>query len=195
MVKGGSEPRCCRVAEGAVSWEACGNVCRVVSAREVSMVAAIAGSGKRTGIVIVGVAQCTGHSRVCPRQRERSVVVVERRACPRRSVVALRAVGRELSGKVRRVRGVVVIGLMATYAGVRQRAVIAGCRGVALRARHGRVEAGQRERSVVVIEGRRGPAGCVVALRAIGWEVAGHVRRIIRTREVSLVAAVAGRRQ
>ena len=94
-----------------------------------------------------------------------------------------------------RIRCVVEVGLMATDAGAGQRAVIAGGRGVALRALHGHVEASERERRVVVIERRCRPVSRAVALRAICRETGGDVVGIRGASEVLLMAAVASRRQ
>ncbi len=80
--------------------------------------------------------------------------------------MALRTIGRELSGKVGRIRGGVVIGLVAAHASRRQGPFVVICRGMALHALHGRVEAGQRERRFAVIERRVRPRRRVMAVFA-----------------------------
>jgi len=79
------------------------------------------------------------------RQRERRVVVVEDRASPAGRRVAGVARGREVGSGVCWIGGAVVIGHVAAGAEGGQRAVVGGCRRVALHALHGRVEARQRE--------------------------------------------------
>ena len=67
---------------------------------------------------------------------------------------------------------------------------------MALRTRHRRVEASQRERGCVVVEARWHPSSRRVAERAISGEAGSNVVRARRPRKVCLVAGVAiGRRR
>ena len=184
------------MADRAIGREARCYVGWVGGASKVRLVAAVAGRRQRTGVVIVGVAAGARHCRVRARQRERRVVVVERRRGPARGRVALRAVRRECGGvgRVRRIRGPVVVRLVAADAGCRQRTRVVIV-GVAAGARHCRVRARQWERCVVVVERRGCPACGVMALRAIRREARGHVVWIGRPGEVRLVAGIAGRRR
>jgi len=83
------------VADGAIGREAGSNVRRVGCSVVVCPVAADTCGGNIRAEVIVGVAACAWHCYVRAGQRERSVVVVKRRCCPRRRVVALGAIGWE----------------------------------------------------------------------------------------------------
>ena len=85
----------------------------------------------------------------------REVRVIERRACPRCRRMAGGAGVREPGGRVIRIGRSVVIGLVATHAGCRQRRVIVVH--VATGACDRGMRSGQRERRGVVIERRAGP--------------------------------------
>jgi len=165
---------------------------RIGGPSKVRFVASVAGGGQRAAVVIVDVTACAGDCYVRAGQRERSAVVVKRRAGPRRSVVALRAIGREpLVGRIRRV---VVVSLMAAVAdrGKRSGVVIVH---VALQARHGRVEASQWVMPVQgVVEQRVGPGGRVMARSAIVRQSQLHVRWIVAVDEVRRMARIALRR-
>ena len=78
------------------------------------------------------------------------------------------AVGGEASSDVRWIIRAGVVGLVAPVAGCGQGRVVVV--GVALRAGQGGVGAGERKRSVVVIEGGAGPRCGVVAEGAVGGE-------------------------
>ena len=82
------------MAHGAIGGEARGHVIGVFGSGKVRLVAAVAGSGQRC-VVVVGMARGTGHRCVSPGQRERGVVVIESRRCPRGRVMASFARSRE----------------------------------------------------------------------------------------------------
>ena len=91
--------------------------------------------------------------------------VIEGRTRPGGRGVASRAGSREelrLRG-VAGIRGVVVIGLMATDAGRRQRGVVAVDVAIGALAWRDRMRSGQGERRVVVVEGGIGPSRRVMA--------------------------------
>src|SRR6516164_8778085 len=128
-------------------------------------------------------------------QREPGRGVIEDRAQPVRSAMALLASRREARLLVIRIRGAVVIGLVALDAGaVGDRVGSPGeqGRGVALRALQGRVEAGQRKAGGGVVEAGAGPRGRVVALLASLRETRLHVIRSSGSLEIFQVAADAG---
>ena len=56
------------------------------------------------------------------------------------------------------------------------------------RAGDGRVRAGQRERRVVMVEGRRRPRRCVLAGSAGCWEAGGDVIGISSSGEIRFMA-------
>ena len=191
VIEGRGGPVSRGVALRAIGWEAGSNVRRVGGSSKVGLVAPIASRGQRAGIVIVGVAACARHSYMGAGQRERCVVVIERRPRPVCRGVALRAIRWEITRHVRRVIRTREISLVASVACGRQRTVVAGCRGMALRALHGRMEAGQWERCRVVVKGRRRPSGRRVAESAVGRECRSDVVRIRSGGEVALVTCVA----
>jgi hypothetical protein len=133
------------------------------------------------------------HGRVCARQREARVVVVEGRRGPGSFIVAERAVRREAGRDVVRVRRSVVVAQVTALAGVRRVRVPVR---VALVAVHVRVRAVQREAGAGgVIEAARRPTIGRVALRAVVAEVRLRVVRFHRVVEVRLVARLTrGRR-
>jgi len=106
--------------------------------------------------------------------------------------VASGACGGEADCSVRRIIGPAVIGFVARVAIGRYGCVVVIR--VALCAGHRRVEAGQREHSRV-IERRRSPVGGRVTESTVGWEACGHMGGIRGSREIHLVAAIAGRWQ
>ena len=95
----------------------------------------------------------------------RKIRVIERGSGPCRGGVASRTGGRESGRRMIRVRGSVVVRLVTTHAGCRQRRVVIVH--VATGAGHGGVRAGEREGRGVVVE--RGPA-------PVGGAVAGITR-------------------
>ena len=114
---------------------------------------------------------------VDPVMRDREISVVEHRPQPRTRVVTRLAGGWESGCNVVRVGGAVVVSLVAAVTGGRKRQVVIV--DVAAGTRHGRMESGQRERGVVVIERRWNPCGGVVAnlalLREANLRVVGRV--------------------
>ncbi len=109
--------------------------------------------GRRADEHVVDVAQGAGNRGVEASQWEWRVVVVEHSACPVRHRVARVASGREARRGVGWVGGSVVIRLVASDAGGRQRPVVCAGAGVATHACHGGVEANQRERRCAVVKG------------------------------------------
>jgi len=169
----------------------------VVVLEIVRIIAAMAASALEDGIVVrVDMAGRAHVVRVTVVGRELGVLrVIERGSGPGRRVVAGLARCREklrLRG-VARVRGVVVVGLVTTNAGCRQRRVVVVDMAVAADPRRHGVRAGQRKWRVVVVEGRVGPDRRVVAQLARSGEAGRGVRRIVRAGIVFLVARVAQR--
>lgn len=123
------------------------------------------------------VAKVAGDSHVRPLQRERRVVVVERRIQPRRGGMAHGAVLRESTCHVIRDTGhrggVVVILQMATDAGGWQssRVIV----GVASGAWHIHVRASQRKSRCAVIESGVEPVHSCMAYGAVLREIRSHV--------------------
>ena len=154
------------VAGVAGCGECRGNVIGVCCSSPVRLVAAIA-SGRQGGVVVVGVALGAGHGGMRASEREHGRVV-EGRGGPGCCGVAEGAIGGESGGHMSGIGGAGKVCLVAAIAGGGQRCVVVV--GVALRAGNGDVRAGEREGSVVVIEGGAGPRRCVVAGGASGWE-------------------------
>jgi|SRR5579863_5931566 len=99
-------------------------------------------------------------------RRERSVLrVIEGRPGPGRGVMTRLARGREelWLRRMARVRRVVVIGLVTTDTGRRQRRVIVVHVAIRANARRNHVGTGKGEGCVVVVERRIRPVRCVVA--------------------------------
>ena len=119
--------------------------------------------------------------------------MIESRGRPTGRRVTLQTCVGEQVGSMIRVIRFTVIGFVA-------RPAIRRCAGiltvdVALRAAHADMSAGEREVRQVVIELRRLPAGCCVALLTRLREVAGNVIRVFRSLIVGLMARPAvGRR-
>ena len=113
--------------------------------------------------------------------------VIERRTCPSRGCVASGASRREPGGSVIRIRGPVVIRLMAANTGGRQGGVVVVH--VTHHARDGgsRVITSERERRVVVVERSPGPIRCAVAhvtgggesRRRMCWRIGAVVVRLV----------------
>ena len=93
---------------------------------------------------------------------------------------------------VARIGRVVVIGLMATNAGRRQRRVIVVDVAIGALPRRRRVRTGQRECGLVVIEGRIRPHRSVVAEFALLGEPGRYVVRIRSPLEILQMARYAG---
>ncbi len=189
----GGDRRPCGVAVAGVACgrESRGRVAGVGGSVEVRLVATDAGGGNRR-VVVVGVALRAGQRSVRTGQREHRRVV-ERGRIERGGVVAERAVRWEAAGNVVRVSSALEILLVAAVAGRRQGGVVVV--GVARRAGHGGMRPRQRERGVVVIEGRASPVGRAVAHVACGREAGRGVIGIVGAVVIRLVATVAGRRQ
>jgi len=144
---------------------------------------------EHTVVACIRVASCADPVRVAVIHRE--VRVIERRARPRRCCVASGAGRREPGGSVVRIGRAVVVALVATHAGRRQRRVVVVH--VAISAGHGGVRAGQRESRRVVIEGSAGPVRRAVADIARRRETHRCVLRIICIVVIRLVARNASR--
>ena len=167
-------------------------ICRVVV---VGLVASDAGRGQRRVVAVdVAIGALARRNRVRSRQRERRVVVVERRIRPDGRVVAQFARSGESGGGVRGTRGAGVILLMARVTqGAVQRIVVVD---VAIGAGAGRygVRAGQLEAGGCVIESGVGPENRVVARFTSGREGCRNVvHRSCRVVVVGLVARDARR--
>ena len=120
----------------------------------------------------------------------REVRMVEGGSCPRRGGVARVARRREARRRVVRIRGPVVIRLMAAVAGSRQRRVVVVH--VAAIACHARMRARQWESRGVVIERCARPSCRTVAGVARCREAYLRVDRVIRVVVIRLVARDAG---
>ena len=110
--------------------------------------------------------------------RERGVLrVVECRIQPTRRVVTrLASRGKELGlCRMAGIRGVVVVGLMATHARRRQGRVVVVDVAIRANSRRDSMHAGQREGCVVVVENAVGPNHRVMADFARGRESGGDV--------------------
>ena len=194
VVERGTGPVECRgsVAQGTVHREAGGFVRRVGGPVEVGLVA-VEASRAGQAVVIVEVAPGALLGGVESHQRETRGGVVERGASPIRRGVAPGAILREVGGFVRRIIGVVEIGLVTAPAGAARQIVVVAH--VALRALRAGMGAGQGEPGGRVVEGGAGPVKSrrSVAKRAVLREAGGFVRRVVGPVEVGLVAAPAGR--
>ena len=197
VIEGRSRPARGGVAGIARGREASRLVIGIGGPVVVSGMATIA-SGRQCRVVVVHVALRAGHvGCVITGQRESRVVVIKRCALPVREIVAGITGGREADGRMRWSVGAVVIGLMALDTGPAGQfigAARAECRVMALRALHGRVEAGQRETGGCVIKGRTTPVGGRVALIACSRESRLYVVGIGCAIEISLMALNAGSR-
>jgi len=148
--------------------------------------------------VIVGIGVTRGANAICIAMRRwelRVLRVIERRSGPRGGVVA-RLTGRREKLRLRRmtrVRGVVVVGLMAADAGRGERRVVVVDMAVGTHARRHQVRASQGEGCGVVVEGGVGPRGSVVTKLARGGESCRGVRRIGGATVILLVARIAER--
>lgn len=136
VIESGAGPRCGRVARRTRRWEACRRVIRIGRTGVVGFMARVA-IHRRACVHTTDVAETASDGRVCARERERRVVMVERRVEPRSRRVAHRAVlriaGRHVIGDTSHARcGVVVFGMAAvTIRRKRSRVVVrvAGCAG------------------------------------------------------------------
>ena len=146
-------------------------------------------------VVRIRMARRTHSIRVAMVNRELRVLrVIERRILPVRGVMAVLASGREKLWlrRMSRIRRLVVIRLVATDAGGRQRGVVVVDVAVGARPRGYRMRSRQRKRRVVVIERRIRPRDSVMTKLASGREA--RVRhRTFRIVEIILVARNAER--
>jgi len=177
-------------------------VIRICGAIEIGLVARDARSG--VGQVICAtraeasvVTLLTLQRGMCSVQRETSAGMVEGCTSPIRGGVALLTNSRESSLHMVRTGRAVEIGLMAGHArsGIGQviRPTRAECRVVALCALQRSVGAVKREAGGRVIESGTGPAGRVMALRAVLREAGLYVIRVACVIEVRLMAGNASR--
>ncbi len=153
------------------------------------------GALKNRVVIRIGVARRTDSIRVAMAGRELRVLrVIERRIQPVCSVMTVLARRREelrLRG-MPRIRRVVVVGLVAADARRRQRGVVVVDMAVGTCPRRNRMRSGQRERCVVVIEGRIRPLHRVMAKLA-GRREARMWHRTVRSVEIFLVTCDAQR--
>ena len=121
--------------------------------------------------------------------------VIKRSAGPCRRVVAGLAGSREELRlcRVSRIRRVLVIGLVAAIARCRQRGVITVHMAIRTLPWRNRMRTGQRERRVVVVEGRVGPDDRVMTQFARSREARSRMVRVVRARVILLVARIAER--
>lgn len=173
-------------------------VARHIRVLEVSRVIAAVAAGALKNRIVVGIdVACGTHAiRVAVIDGKIRVLrVIKSGVGPRGGVMAiLTSGGKELW--LRSVAGigrVVVVGLVASDAGGGQgRVVVVHVAITALSRRHS-VRSGERECRVVVVEGRVGPDGGVVAKFAGGRESSRAVRRIVGIRVILLMTGVAER--
>ncbi len=119
-------------------------------------------------------------------ERELCLAMIERGALPCRRRMADRTIGRETCLSMIGVGRAVVIGLMASHAsGRRTRELVVG---VALRARQGGVDSGERKVRLAVIECGALPARRCVTDRAVLWETRRHMVRVGGARKICHVA-------
>lgn len=180
-------PRRCRMARDAGRRPACGHVVGVGGPCKIRLVAGIT-AGWRSREHIVHVALDAVHCRVRPSERERCVVVIERRPCPCGCRMARVASRREAGRSVVRVGSAIPVRRVAAVAVCGQ-----GCEvivGVARRTSERGVCARQRKYRRVIERGRA-PGGGRVTDRAIRWEPRGDVIGIRGSGEICLVAGVA----
>ena len=142
------------VAQGAVQRESSGFVRRVGGSVIVRQVAVRAGRGAQA-VVVVEVAPGALLGGVESDQRKSSGGVVEDGAIPIRRGVTARTILWEVGRLMRRIVGVVVIGLVTAPAGTARQIVVVAH--VALGALNGRMRAGQRKPGSRVIECGAGP--------------------------------------
>ena len=185
----GRNPRGCCVTRDARGGPSCRHVIRIRGPREVCLMAGIA-IGGRAREHAVHVALDAIHTDVRAGERERRVVVIEGRSGPGGCRMAGIARGRESRGGVIRICGSVPIGLVTAVAvrGKRREVIVR----VTLRAGQGGMSSRERKDRCVV-ERRRAPTARRMANRTIGWETRSDMIGIRSSREVCLVATVAGR--
>ena len=130
----------------------------------------------RHGCVTAGMTGSAGRCFMRPGQRESGRIVIEGRGSPRGLGMAFQAVSVELIGCVVRIRGLVVIILMACPAILgRSRVPVVRMAGDA---GSGFMGSSQGKRCRIVVECRGGPCGLGMAFQAVAVELVGHVVRI-----------------
>lgn len=140
------------------------------------------------GVRVAGRAHAVGVAMV---QREPGVIELAVR--PLDGVMAGGAGGRETSGNMVRVGGVLIIGLVATVAVGGQVAVVVVDVAIGAGARRHSVRPGEREARLAVVEVGVSPLDGVVADFAGLGEARLHVIRVIRIVEIGQVAGDARR--
>ena len=180
------------VAHGAVLREAGGFVRRVSGSVEVALVAAPAGRAAQV-VVAIDVAPGALLAGVESHQRETRSCVVEGGAVPIRRGMTPGTILREIGRLVRRIVGVVEIGLVTVPTGRTGQTVVVAH--VALNALQADMGAGQGEPGSSVIERGAGPVEGrgPMAQGAVHRESGGLVRRVGGAVVVGLVAGDAGR--
>lgn len=187
MVESCAQPAGRGVTRCASRRETRRHVIRIGRAAIVHLVASVTIRGQGR-VVVVHVTTGACDRGVRPGQRERSVVMVERRRHPGRGAVAHVTLLRESDRYVVRVGCTLEICQVTRYARCIGQAIISV--GVALTALQRRMGPGQRKAGGGVVERCRGPGGCVVTDLALLRESRRHVVRIGRAPVVRLVASV-----
>ena len=129
------------------------------------------GIGASQAVVAVHVTLLALHGGVEAGEREAGRGVIEGSAAPIRRGVAVLATGRESGRHVRRIRGAVEVGLVATDAGRVGGGEVVIAVDVALRALQRGMRASQREAGRAVIEAGIAPISGAVTLLASGRQV------------------------
>jgi len=194
VIKGGIGPQDRVVASVASQWERCRNV--VHRSGRVVVVGLVTGDAGRAGqaviIVDVTIRASTRRHGMRTSQRKSYTGVVEGRVQPVGGVMTGVAGLREVRADVVRIGRALEILQVAVDAGRAGQAVIVVDVAIGTDARRNRMQAGERESRVVVVEGRIEPVGGVVAGIAGLREVRRHVVGIRGALEVLQVAVHAG---
>lgn len=192
VIEAGIGPRGRAVADVAGCREADLRVIGIIRVVVVGLMASDAsGVGARQLVVSIHVALLAGQRTMRASQRPPGRGVIEGAIPPVRRGVTLVARGGEPCLDVIRIRGSVVVSLVAVHAGAAGELVIVV--DVALRALQRNMRAGQRKTCRCMVERRIGPVGGAVTSLTAGGETGGGMRRIIRGVVVVLVAADASR--
>lgn len=162
------------MAGRATSREACRDVVGVRGCLVLGPVTAVTIRRQRR-VVVIHVAIGASHLGVRPRKRERCVVMVERRRCPGGRAMAYIALLRQSSRHVIGIGGSLKILQVAVHTSCAREVVVSV--GVALRALHIGMGAGEWPAGSGVVEGGAGPVSRAVAnlalLRESGRNVVG----------------------